>query len=302
MEVDSENVTALHLYGGPVESFEYLLYQDHFFVDLNHRSIFGDTVAMNQLAFSEQRNSATVARAVEEELLLERQTKSRHISPYPGASQSDKDGCLYVFFRQVCTTKGNPDPRLVEALRSAITYGANPHSATPNHMYYWFHGLGYVPQYPSMPDPVTKSVGLELQRLLRVWLRMLRDAGVDIVAYLKEEKLLTAQGNKGWWSIEGWCLPGSLICTTETLYRADVCGDSLEDCYIAIEWAGEDIETIKIGQITEVTLPKLAIPGGWVEEEEEEYGKEEKEEGCESGEEKEMRSGSRIAPTDILNA
>ena len=188
--------TALHWYHGPVEGFNYLLRQDHFFVDLNHRNLDGYAAAMCQLVFSEPIYPDIVARAGEGEILAERQTESRHISPYPGVSQSDKDHYLATLFVQ--TLRRKKKHVLTPALRSVITDGANPHSVTPNQMYSAAAKEYSILELPSNSNPVTKSADLELQRCFRLWLRILMDAGVDVTAYLKEAERLAAQGKDEW--------------------------------------------------------------------------------------------------------
>ena len=277
MAIDESGGTALHYYSGPVEGFEYLLYQDQFLVDLKHRSIFfgtKKTAAMRLIWSSEFINPIIVIRAIEEEILVEKQTNSRHRSPYTGAFLGHEDEMLTELFLHF-SPSDERTPNFAAILKSIISCGADPHSIPPSWMFKSFIPLKDMPDPLRNSDSANELIKSKKQDRLRLWLRVLRDAGVDIEAYLTEEKALAAQRKDEWWP---WRWSNDTTSGTERWYRAEIYGDSPEDCYFVVEWNVEDIETTEEGQITDVTLPKPTIPGGWVEEEEEDSGEERYEE------------------------
>ena len=221
MAVDEYNATAFHCYNGAVEGFEYLLHQDHFFVDLNHRNGNGLTVAMSQLISFSGFSAITAARAAEEDILAERQTKSRSLLPYPGASWSNKDVYLCAVWK-LFSVDGTTLQYLRLLVRSIIAHEADPHKLTPNDMCYTILLVHKTISPHSNHFSVLEPVYFVLQASFRLWLQILRDAGVDIAAYLKEAKRLAAHGERARWH------PFDDPTTMTTMwFRTEICGDSL---------------------------------------------------------------------------
>ena len=209
MLTDSEGRTVLHLHRGSLEEMNYLLSQEQFQVDLLQRTYEGDTVSEYQAGYSQLGSPKITKLAWEFERVAKQPVYG---SLNPTQESSVHGSCtikmlLYVTkhlkllfkSRSYDETGDETIMSSISLVRQLIECGTDYHSKRD--------GLTPLAQIAGkyISDYSVEANNAVLARILRAWVKLLRDAGVNITDYFAQEKKHAVQRKKeGDWRDDYW--------------------------------------------------------------------------------------------------
>ena len=215
-----EGETALHYHTGTAEQFTYLLHQEHAFVDLRQRSLIGFTVA-EELAFRGRESALELSMlAFEREKLVHQHSCSPNKTRQRCSSESSTSMLLHNtsamlprFINQY--EEPRSPPGILQLIRRLREAGVDVHNKLVDENTCLFRISEGVMHVYGLDGYKFRSIANSpLAQSLRVWIDALREAGVGMVDYLKEEEKIAIQRKENgdwtrhhmfsstWWRVE----------------------------------------------------------------------------------------------------
>ena len=273
--------SALHNFTGRVEHFNYLLRQEHFQIDLlkQRDQIFSVAQTHSHQGFASSPDISLLA-LEHESAMLEKTVRSRNSQELALARTPSID-LLYGVASQLAHGYFQEEfsasylAGVVKLVKKLVANGVDVHSFTH---YFPFQGENLTPLDRMFGNlvlfqPAQSRASLNNGAILRLktWLRVLKDAGVDLKKYLREEeRLATARRENGLWICDWY--------RSRDQYRMDwhVELDENDDISsISVEYVfrkdteqeDEDEDEHEHEEEEEEEEEKTRIPGSWIEEE-----------------------------------
>ena len=275
MAVDFYLMTALHKHKGTREQYHYLLHQEEVYTDTGHRTSAGWKMSLFQtLHWHRNIEFSHMAYELEKQIYQSlkcsiRAQKMR--APIVSAIETFQLAS-YVFL----TAIGNGliydkdlIPPILNAFKQLIADGVDPVdmlnngvsllSLDPKEMMGWYFHKNWLVYHKNSitlhtPQDFKPGINKILAVSLNYWIKTLREAGVDIVTYLRKEEKLAIRREKrgdGWIQIYGysswWFLP-------DLHFHYD---QNPENCFVSAKYRFWRDEAHKKGKQT---------PGAWSED------------------------------------